>query len=131
MDRKTSLPAIMALVDAIAGITFLTTPWVNCQVTPSILNSAARFEAMVYNHSIWSGSSVSSFLSTHQPDFKKRRVWRKRFNEPLKTFGHSRTDAHSMQCSGSRGVLAIVQIGYAVAGVIRDIWLSTSFSSPP
>jgi len=42
----------MALVDAIAGITFLTTPWVNCQVTPSILNSAARFDAMVYNHSI-------------------------------------------------------------------------------
>ena len=40
---------------------------------------------------------------------------------PLKTFGHSRTEAHSIQCSGSRGVLAIVHIGYAVAGVIKDI----------
>jgi hypothetical protein len=42
-------------------------------------------------------------------------------NEPLNTFGHSRTDAHSIQCSGNRGVFAIVQIGYAVAGVMSDI----------
>lgn len=41
---------------------------------------------------------------------------------PLKTLGHSRTDAHSIQCSGNRGVFAIVHIGYAVAGVIKDIY---------
>jgi len=52
LKGMSSLPAMMAFVDAIAGITFLTTPWVNCQVTPSILNSAARFEAIVYNHSM-------------------------------------------------------------------------------
>ena len=39
---------------------------------------------------------------------------------PLKTRGHSRTEAHSMQCSGRRGVLAIVQMGNAVGGVC--IW---------
>lgn len=38
-------------------------------------------------------------------------------NEPLNTFGHSRTEAHSTQCSGSRGVLAMVQMGKAVGGV--------------
>lgn len=54
---------MMALVEAMAGMTFFTTPCVNCQVTPSILNSAARFEATLYSHSIWSGSSVSSFFS--------------------------------------------------------------------
>jgi hypothetical protein len=36
---------------------------------------------------------------------------------PLKTRGHSRTLAHSMQCSGSRGVLAMVQMGKVVGGV--------------
>ena len=30
---------------------------------------------------------------------------------PLNSFGHSRTLAHSIQCSGIRGVLAIVQMG--------------------
>lgn len=39
------------------------------------------------------------------------------YDGPLNTFGHSSTDAHSMQCSGSRGVLAIVQMGNAVGGV--------------
>lgn len=34
--------------------------------------------------------------------------------EPPCTRGHSKTDAHSMQCSGKRGVLAMVQIGKAV-----------------
>jgi hypothetical protein len=38
-------------------------------------------------------------------------------NAPLKTRGHSRMLAHSMQCSGRRGVLAIVQMGKAVGGV--------------
>ena len=35
-------------------------------------------------------------------------------NEPPWTRGHSKTEAHSIQCSGRRGVLAIVQIGKAV-----------------
>ena len=35
-------------------------------------------------------------------------------SEPFQTRGHSKTDAHSMQCSGRRGVLAIVQIGNVV-----------------
>lgn len=38
-------------------------------------------------------------------------------DSPLKTRGHSRMLAHSMQCSGNRGVLAMVQIGKAVGGV--------------
>jgi hypothetical protein len=36
---------MMAFVDAMAGIMFFTTPCVRDQVTPSILNSFARFEA--------------------------------------------------------------------------------------
>jgi len=40
-------PAIMALVDAMAGMIFLTTPWVSDQVTPSILNSAALAAAIL------------------------------------------------------------------------------------
>ncbi len=39
------LPAMIALVLAIAGMMCLTTPCVNAQVTPSILNSAARLKA--------------------------------------------------------------------------------------
>ena len=54
---------MMAFVEAIAGIMFLTTPWVSDHVTPSILNSAARFEATWKSHPMCSGSSVSSFLS--------------------------------------------------------------------
>lgn len=38
-------------------------------------------------------------------------------DSPLKRRGHSRMLAHSMQCSGNRGVLAMVQIGKAVGGV--------------
>lgn len=34
--------------------------------------------------------------------------------KPPCTLGHSNTEAHSIQCSGRRGVLAIVQIGKAV-----------------
>ena len=60
---KTDSPAIMAFVLAMAGMIFLTTPWVNAHVTPSILNSVARFDATWYSHSMCSGSSVSSFLS--------------------------------------------------------------------
>lgn len=45
---------------------------------------------------------------------------------PLNTFGHSRTDAHSTQCSGRRGVLAIVQIGNAVGGVCMWSWKGAS-----
>lgn len=46
-----------------------------------------------------------------------RRRGRREGNEPLKTLGHSKMLAHSMQCSGSRGVLAMVQMGKAVGGV--------------
>ena len=55
--------AIIALVDAIAGIMFFTTPWVRDHVTPSILNSFARAEATPKSQPMCSGSSVSSFLS--------------------------------------------------------------------
>jgi hypothetical protein len=41
---------------------------------------------------------------------------------PLNAFGHSSTLAHSMQCSGSRGVLAIVQMGNTVGGVNMSIY---------
>ena len=57
------IPAMIALVDAIAGIMFLTTPCVRDHVTPSILNSLARAEATLNSHPMCSGSSVSSFLS--------------------------------------------------------------------
>lgn len=56
-------PAMIAFVDAIAGIMFFTTPWVKDHVTPSMLNSLARADAVAYNQPICSGSSVSSFLS--------------------------------------------------------------------
>ena len=61
--RRSIVPAMMALVEAMAGMIFLTTPWVNDQVTPSILNSRARLDALLNNQSICSGSSVSIFLS--------------------------------------------------------------------
>lgn len=54
---------MMAFVDAMAGMMFLTTPCVRDHVTPSILNSFARFDAMLYNQPMCSGSSVSSFFS--------------------------------------------------------------------
>ena len=38
-------------------------------------------------------------------------------SSPLKTFGHSSMLAHSIQCSGRRGVFAMVQMGKAVGGV--------------
>jgi len=44
------VPAMMALVEAIAGIMFFTTPWVNDHVTPSILNSLALDKATLYSH---------------------------------------------------------------------------------
>ena len=56
-------PAMIALVLAIAGMMFLTTPCVRLQVTPSIPYCLARSAAFWYNHSMWSGSSLSSFLS--------------------------------------------------------------------
>lgn len=64
LNRKDdAVPAIMALVDAMAGMMFLTTPWVSDQLTPSILNSLARAAATVYSQLMCSGSSVSIFLS--------------------------------------------------------------------
>ena len=63
--RLTSLnePAMIAFVDAMAGMMFFTTPCVSDQVTPSILNSFARAAATEYSQPMCSGSSVSSFLS--------------------------------------------------------------------
>jgi hypothetical protein len=43
-------PAMMALVEAIAGMMFLTTPCVREYVTPVILNSFARLDAVSNNH---------------------------------------------------------------------------------
>ena len=54
---------MIAFVDAMAGMMFLTTPCVRDHVTPSILNSFARADAVLYSHPMCSGSSVSSFLS--------------------------------------------------------------------
>ena len=104
---------MIAFVEAIAGMMFFTTPCVRDQVTPSILNSFARARAMAYSHPICSGSSVSSFLSVAMLRIIS---WAEKASQRLPpcTFGHSRTEAHSMQCSGSRGVLAMVQIGKAV-----------------
>ena len=66
MQGKILVPAMMALVEAIAGMMFLTTPCVSDQVTPSILNSWARRDALLNNQSMCSGSSVSIFLSTQK-----------------------------------------------------------------
>ena len=41
---------MMALVEAIAGMMFLTTPCVREYVTPIILNSFARLDAVSNNH---------------------------------------------------------------------------------
>jgi hypothetical protein len=38
-DKSVLVPAMMAFVEAMAGMIFLTTPCVSDQVTPSILNS--------------------------------------------------------------------------------------------
>lgn len=43
-------------------------------------------------------------------------------SSPLKTRGHSSTLAHSMQCSGNRGVLAMVQMGKTVGRVCVSIY---------
>lgn len=104
---------MMAFVDAMAGMIFFTTPCVKDQFTPSMLNCFARSRAAVYNQLICSGSSVSSFLSAMKlaelPSTMQKHVY-----GPPCTRGHSSTDAHSMQCSGNRGVFAIVQMGKAV-----------------
>ena len=42
------------------------------------------------------------------------RIKPKQAHSPPCTRGHSRTEAHSIQCSGRRGVFAMVQIGKAV-----------------
>lgn len=55
---------MIAFVDAMAGMMFLTTPCVRDHVTPSILNSFARFKATLNSQLMCSGSSVSIFLST-------------------------------------------------------------------
>ena len=120
---------MIALVLAIAGMMFLTTPCVNAQVTPSILNSEARAEAFWYSHSMWSGSSVSSFLSDSKDSGQSEPERSQSPSTPLNTFGHSRTLAHSMQCSGNRGVFAIVQIGNAVGGVSMSICRTASSSA--
>jgi hypothetical protein len=123
---------MMALVDAMAGMMRLTTPWVSCHVTPAMLYFSARWRAVSNSHWMCSGSSLSSFLSESggSPRTSQRGCWRGETtafkagivggeprNSPLNTRGHSRMLAHSMQCSGSRGVLAMVQIGKAVGGV--------------
>lgn len=46
----------------------------------------------------------------------------------MKALGHSRTLAHSIQCSGNRGVLAMVQIGKTVGGVNMSICEAIRFS---
>jgi hypothetical protein len=109
-------PETIAFVLAIAGMILLTTPCVKLQVTPSILYCSARVRAVSKSHWICSGSSLSTFLSTRAPSVQIQVRWRE-LDKPLKTRGHSRMDAHSMQCSGSRGVLAMVQMGKAVGGV--------------
>jgi hypothetical protein len=60
------LPAIIAFVEAMAGMIFFTTPWVSDHDTPSILNSLARVDATLYNQVMCSGSSVSIFLSSEE-----------------------------------------------------------------
>lgn len=80
--------AIIAFVEAIAGMTFLITPSVNWYVTPWIPKESARFKAFSY---IQVTSSIES-LSTA--------LW--------KCFFHSIMYIYSMQCSGSLGVSAIV-----------------------
>lgn len=114
-------PAMMALVLAMAGMMFLTTPCVRLHVTPSMLYFWARASACEYSHSMSAGSSLSILRSVTGG---RQRVSTRSVGEsyregdaPLNTRGHSRTDAHSMQCSGKRGVLAIVQMGKAVGGV--------------
>jgi hypothetical protein len=41
---------MIAFVEAMAGMMCFTTPWVKLHVTPSILNSAARAEALSKSH---------------------------------------------------------------------------------
>ena len=61
--ERTYIPAMIALVEAIAGMIFFTTPCVNDHVMPSILNSFALSRATSYSHWMCSGLSVSSFVS--------------------------------------------------------------------
>lgn len=42
-------PAMMAFVEAIAGMMRFTTPCVNCHVTPEILKLSARVRAVSYS----------------------------------------------------------------------------------
>lgn len=63
LSKVLDIPEMMALVDAMAGMMFFTTPCVSDHVTPSMLNSFARAAAMLYSHPMCSGSSVSIFLS--------------------------------------------------------------------
>ena len=71
-----------------AGIIFLITPKVKLYVTPSIPKFSARFKA------VWYIQLTSSILSASTP--------------LVKCFFHSIIKAYSIQCSGIRGVSAIV-----------------------
>lgn len=108
------IPAMIALVDAMAGMMFFTTPCVRDHVTPSILNSFALAAAALYSQEICSGSSVSIFLSGAASLSQRVYATLGNTDAPPCTRGHSKTEAHSIQCSGKRGVFAMVQIGNAV-----------------
>lgn len=92
------MAAITAFVEATAGMIFLTTPCTSLYVSPVILNCKARSADFSYIHPICWGSSPS--ITTPQGF----------------SLGHWITLTYSMQCSGRRGVFAIVQRGYVTWG---------------
>lgn len=87
----------MALVLATAGMIFFTTPNVSMYVTPSMPNFSPRSRARSYTHFMSPGESASSLRSGNSR-------------------GHCKTYAYAMQCSGMRGVSAMVHSGTAAEG---------------
>lgn len=91
--------AMMAFVDAMAGMMFFTTPCVSCRVTPEMPKSSARDRAFSYTHIMCSGLSESKSPSAF-----------------CRSCSHSTSLAYSMQCAGDRGVSAMVQSGKRSCG---------------
>lgn len=95
--KNINLPAMIAFVDDIAGIIFLTTPRVRRRLTFWIPNNWALSLDFFQTHWIW------STLSGSKVSFESECSW-----------GHKIKRTHSIQCSGSLGVWAIVHNGYKV-----------------
>lgn len=103
-------PAMTAFVEATAGIIRFKTPWVSRKSTPNISNWFARCCAFRNAHSTCWGLSASKRTSSEKK-FNLELIFMGGPSPNGFSFSHKIIFTYSTQCSGNRGVLAIVQSG--------------------